>query len=302
MFSTLKARLLLGLYVFLILCIPIGAYLVSTQKTVSSKASEGTSSATLKPISKGKGLAATSSAQQLLNSLKSSDSSSPLLDDLNSSDTSSPTIATSFGPTLSLKVKLEGSPENNQTTKLFVGILEGTLTSNPKFILNFSLNIPADGSYSNLSLAGLTSGSTYTALIKGAAQIASSSEFTMTPNVTNLNSGSAINLTTGDLNEDNTINSADYSIVKSLLGISQSSSKWNNNVDLNKDGVINLLDLLIVSNNLGKTGASGVWISPLSKTATSSGGLREEATSSSRLPVGSTTDGSTTGYWMWIPK
>lgn len=299
MFSSIKVRLILGFYVFLVLCIPVGAYLVSTQKTVSSRASEGTPSASLKPftIPKKSSTASTasSSAQQLLSQLEADLLPSP--SPISTAETSSPTIATSFGPTLSLKVTLEARPADNQAVKLFVGIVEGSLTSNPKFILNFSLDLPASGSYSNLSLAGLNSGSTYTALIKGAAQIASSSEFTMSPNVTTLNSGSAINLTTGDLNEDNTINSADYSIVKALLGTSQSSSNWNSNADLNKDGVINIFDLAIVSNNLGKTGASGVWTSPLN-IATSSGGLTE-ATS---LPVGSTSDGKTTGYWMWIPK
>lgn len=294
MFSSIKARLILGLYVFLVLCIPVGAYLVSQQQTVKSRASEGTPSASLKPFTQPKRSpitsTASSSAQKLLSQLEADllPSPSPIstTDDL---ETSSPTIATSFGPTLSLKVTLEGRPENNQAVKLFVGIVEGSLTSNPKFILNFSLDLPANGIYSNLSLAGLTSGSTYTALIKGAAQIASSSEFTMSPNVTSLNSGSAITLTTGDLNEDNTINTADYSIVKALLGITQSSSNWNNNADLNKDGVINIFDLAIVSKNLGKTGASGVWTSPLN-IATSSGGLIEDAR------------GGTTGYWMWIPK
>lgn len=290
MFSTLKARLVLGVYVFLILCIPVGAYLVSQQQTVRSRASEGTPSATIKPLSKPKTTSASSSAQQLLSQFEADllPSSSPI-STADTLETSSPTIATSFGPTLSLKVTLEGRPADNQAVKLFVGIIEGALTSNPKFILNFSLDLPANGSYTNLSLAGLTSGSTYTALIKGAAQIASSSEFTMSPNVTNLNSGSAINLTTGDLNEDNTINTADYSIIKAILGTSQTSSNWNSNADLNKDGVINLLDLLIVSNNLGKTGASGVWTSPLN-TATASGGLTEEAR------------GGTTGYWVWIPN
>lgn len=283
MFATLKSRLLLGLYIFLILCIPVGAYLVSQQQTVKSRASEG--STTLKPSPKAspkpKSSSSSSTAKELLNALGSSELSSSPTPEL---ETDSPTIATSFGPTLSLKVTLEGSPEDNQTTKLFIGIVEGTLSTNPKFLLNFSVNLPANGTYSNLSLAGLTSGSKYTALVKGASQIASSAEFIMSPNVTNLNSGSAINLKSGDLNEDNTINSADYSIVKALLGTTSTSANWNGNVDLNKDKVINSLDLLIVSKNLGTTGASGVWISPLN-IATPSGSL---------TPQG--------GYWIWVPK
>lgn len=282
MFTTLKMRLLLGLYVFLILCIPVGAYLVSQQQTIKSRASEASPSASLKTIPKP----TTSPAKELLSALESSDFLPSPAPEANTS----PTIATSFGPTLSLKVSLEARPADNQATKLFVGIAEGSLSSNPKFLLNFSINLPADGTYANLSLAGLISGTKYTALVKGAAQIASSVEFTMSPNVTNLNEGLAINLKTGDLNEDNTINSADYSIVKALLGTSKSSSNWNDNVDLNKDGVINTVDLLIVSKNLGQTGASGIWVSPLNKNATPSGSLTQEAT------------GSTSGYWIWIPK
>lgn len=282
MFTTLRMRLLLGLYVFLILCIPVGAYLVSQQQTIKSRASEASPSASLKSSPKP----ITSPAKELLSALESSDFLPSPAPEANTS----PTIATSFGPTLSLKVSLEARPADNQATKLFVGIVEGSLSTNPKFLLNFSVKLPSDGTYTNLSLAGLTTGTKYTALIKGAAQIASSVEFTMSPNVTNLNEGLAINLKTGDLNEDNTINSADYSIVKALLGSSKSSSNWNDNVDLNKDGVINTVDLLIVSKNLGQTGASGIWTSPLNKNATPSGSLTQEAT------------GSTSGYWIWIPK
>lgn len=296
MFSSLKVRIILAIYILLILSIPIGAYLVSQQKTFKSRASEETTDQKLKASPKPRitNSSATSSAKQLLNALNSSGLSTST-----ESESSSPTIATSFGPTLNLKVKLEGRPENNQSIKLFIGIVEGSLSANPKFLLNFSVNLPVDGTYSNLSLAGMSVGTKYTALVKGAAQIASSSEFTMSPNVTDLNEGNTIILTTGDLNEDNTINSADYSIVKGLLGKTKTSSNWNENADLNKDGVINSLDLLIVSNNLGKTGASGIWVSPLNKTATSSGALTEEA---EKLPVGSTLNGSDSGYWIRIPK
>lgn len=282
MFSTLKMRLLAGLYVLLILSIPVGAYLVSQQQTIKSRASEASPSASLKSSPKP----TISPAKELLSALESSDFLPSPAPEANTS----PTIATSFGPTMSLKVSLEGRPADNQATKLFVGIAEGSLSTNPKFLLNFSVNLPADGSYTNLSLAGLTTGTKYTALVKGAAQIASSSEFTMSPNITNLNEGNTINLTTGDLNEDNTINSADYSIIKALLGMNSKSANWNENADLNKDGVINTVDLLLVSKNLGQTGASGIWISPLNKNATPSGALTQEAT------------GSTSGYWIWIPK
>lgn len=296
MFSTLKLRLLLGLYVFLVLSIPVGSYLVSQQRTVvKSSASEEKSKPSIKPSVKPKtspAAAKATSSEQLLNLLESqTPSPSP---SSSTSESDSPTIATSFGPTLSLKVSLEGRAADNQTAKLFVGIIEGVLSTNPKFILNFTVDLPKDGIYTNLSLAGLTVGTKYTALLKGDAQIAASSEFTMSPNISNLNSGEVISLTTGDLNEDNTINSSDYSIVQKALGSTQQSSNWNALADFNKDGVINTFDLAIITKNLGKVGASGTWTSPLPQTATPSGSLS--------LPVGAALDGSTTGYWLWIAK
>lgn len=282
MFSTFKLRLLLAVYIFLILSIPVGAYLVSEQKTVTSRASEEIPLPSQKPFPSPPSTPKALPTEELLKTLELE------------SEPPSPTIATSFGPTLSLKAVLEGRPKDNQATKLFVGIVEGTLSTNPKFLLNFTIDLPADGSYGNLSLAGLSVGTKYTALLKGSAQLAQSVEFTMAPNVSNLNSGQAINLFTGDLNDDNTINSADYSIVKGLLGQNSKSSNWNDNTDLNKDGVINTLDLSIVSKNLGKVGASGIWTSPIDKSATPS--------ASTNLPVGSALDGSNSGYWLWIPK
>ncbi|TSC86372.1 MAG: Uncharacterized protein G01um10147_895 [Microgenomates group bacterium Gr01-1014_7] len=274
MFSSLKLRLLLGVYVFLILSIPVGAYLVSQQQTVKSRASEIAPKPTVKPTPK----VATSSAKLSLLSIP--DEATP--------EPSSSTIATSFGPTLSLKAALEGRPVDNQATKLFVGIIEGTLSANPKFILSFSINLPISGTYTNLSLAGLISGTKYTALLKGPAQIATPSEFYMAPAVTNLNDGEAVNLITGDLNEDNIINSADYSIIQKAFGSTSKSSNWNGTADFNKDGVINAFDLSIVAKNLGKTGASGLWTSPIPKAATPSGAINP-----SDNPQG--------GYWLWIP-
>lgn len=266
MFSSFKQRLLLGIYIFLILSIPVGAYLASQQQTVKSRASEATPKPTVKPSPK---IASPSAKLKLLEIPE--DEPEP----------SSPTIATSFGPTLSLTVNLEGRPAGNQTTELFVGIVEGAIAKNPKFLLSFNIDVPASGSYSNLSIAGLLAGTTYTALLKGPAQIASGVSFTMSPTVTNLQSGEAINLTSGDLNEDNTINSSDYSIVQKAYGVTSKSSKWNGNADFNMDGVINAFDLSVVAKNLSKTGTSGVWTSPV---ATASGSL---------TPQG--------GYWLWIP-
>ncbi len=196
---------------------------------------------------------------------------------------SSPTIATSFGPTISMKVNLEGRPVDNQSTKLFVGIFEGNLTSNPKFILSFSVDLPKDGTYANLSLAGLTAGNSYTALLKGSTQIATSIAFIMSPTVTNLNNGQSLNMLTGDLNEDNVVNASDLAIAQKALGATSKSTNWNENVDFNKDGIINSFDLIIISQNMDKAGASGTWTSPIPK-------------------VGSPAGSAQGGYWVWLPK
>lgn len=274
MFSTFKQRLLLGVYVFIVLSIPIASYLVSEQQTVKSQASE-TNKAFTKPTPKPSPKLKESPAKELLSmseqAVNTPGESEP------TPGVSSPTIANSFGPTLSLKANLEGRPVNNQTTKLFIGIMEGSLIANPKFLLSFSVNLASDGSYSNLSLAGLSVGSKYTALLKGSSQIATSSAFIMSPTVTNLNEGEPLNMLSGDLNEDNTINSSDYAIVQKALGTK------NDMADFNKDGLVNTFDLGFVTRNLGKTGASGSWTSPLPKTATPSGSL------------------ATGGYWIWIP-
>lgn len=291
MFSTLKQKLLLGIYIFVILSIPIGAYLVSQKQIFKSSATEEK-----KPTVKQSPKPSSSSAKQTLldlakqNLATQSSTQSPTP----SSEASTPTIAISFGPTLFVKAQLEGRT-SDQSTKLFVGIIEGTLSSNPKYILNFSVNLPSSGEYSGLSLAGLTVSSTYTALVKGQSQLATAVSFTMAPNETKLNSGSAVSLTSGDLNDDNTINSTDLGIMKSALGSTSSSSNWKWIADINKDGVVNIIDYSILYKNMGKIGDSGIWTSPI-PTASSSAQLQENV-----LPVGSP-DGPSQGYWIWIPK
>lgn len=281
--------MILGIYIFLLISIPVGTYLASQYQTVQSRAQEVKPA---KPVAKVTPKPTVSPAKQLLGS---SQVTSP---DQTSSPTPTPAssteVATSFGPTLSLKAVLEGRPAGNQTTKLFVGIVEGTLTANPKFLLSFSVNLPASGEYSNLSLAGLNPGSRYTALLKGAAQIATASAFTMSPAVTSVNEGQPLALLSGDLNDDNAINSADYSIAQKALGATAKSSTWNESADLNKDGVINAFDLGIIAKNMGLIGASGAWTSPIPKTSTPSASLNTPA-------VGSPDEG-TNGYWLWIPK
>lgn len=290
MFSTFKQKVLLLGYIFILLTIPVGSYLVSQYQTIKSSAAE---QKTTKPVAKVTPKPKTSPAKELLGSsltaVSQGISASPL-----PSPSEAPAVATSYGPTLAFKVTLEGSPTDNQATRMFVGIAEGTLSSNPKFLLSFTVNIPASGEYSNISLAGLTPGTQYTALLKGASQIAASVTFTMSPSVSNLNSGDPINLLSGDLNDDNTINNTDYLLAQKALGSTLQSSNWNANADLNKDGVVNIFDLAIITKNKGQTGASGTWTSPIPKTATPSAGLN-----SPDAPIGGP---SGTGYWVWIPN
>ncbi len=68
---------------------------------------------------------------------------------------------------------------------------------------------------------------------------------------TQVNSGTALtvgNFKAGDFNDDNTINSLDYSIL---------NSHYNQNfsqADINKDGIINSFDFAILKNNYNKSG------------------------------------------------
>ncbi len=295
MFSTLKERLMLGVYIFILLSIPVGTYLVSQNQTYKSQAKEQKSA---KPKVVVPPKPTTSPAKQLLDSSQKTAGIAVEVTPTPSSSpsSSSPEIATSFGPTLSFKITLEGKPKGSYGTKLFVGISEENLTTNPKFLLTFMVDLPASGEYSNLSLAGLTPGSRYTALLKGSAQIATSSAFTMSPVVTNLNEGEVINLLSGDLNDDNVVNSADHSIAQKAFGSTSNSANWNENADFNLDGVINAFDLIIITKNMGQVGASGAWTSPLPKVATPSASLTSPPVGGPAMPDGSK------GYWIWIPS
>lgn len=207
-----------------------------------------------------------------------------------------------FGPTLNFKLKIGGRPEGKQATDLFLGVAEGNPTNNPTYLLSFNVDVPDSGEYKGLSLAGLTQGSKYTAYLKARAQIATTSAFLLKPSVTDIG---VLNLLTGDLNEDNIINSADYSIIKGAFGTNSKSKNWNQIADFNLDGVINNFDLIIVIKNFNKTGQSGPYFSttPTASSsgipaATSSGSLFRESSRGGvleRIPgVG--------GYWLWVPE
>lgn len=294
MFNTLKQRLFLSVYITLILSIPIGAYIISQDSEKKPSYQDKLilkQTITQGPISSPP----TKSVQGV---------SKTLAEEPIPTAEPSPAVATLFGPTLNFKVQIEGRGKDNQTGRFFIGILEGALKTNPKFLLSYTLNLPASGEFSGLSLAGLETGTVYTAILKGPAQIATSSAFTLSPTTTTLNSGNPIFLTSGDLNEDNVINTSDYSFIRNILGASEGSSNWNENADFNKDGIINTFDAGIIVKNLGKTGASGAWIS----STQALGGTSNEATPSA-LPSGSaeqpiqtkSPDGSK-GYWIWVPK
>lgn len=287
MFFTFQQKLLLVAYIIIILSIPVGSYLVSQSQTLKSKAAGP--KPTIAPITKVTPTPKTTLSTTLEELVKKTPTPSP-------DTTSSPTVATSFGPTLSFKVTIEGRPKDNQAGKVFVGIMEGSLSLNPKFLLSFMVDVPASGEYGNLSIAGLTPGNKYTALLKGSIQIATSSAFIMSPAESKLQNGATFNLISGDFNEDNIINTADYSIAQKALGSTPASSNWNASTDLNKDNIINSLDLSLMIKNLGRIGDSGVWTSPIPKSATPSANLSPDSP-----PVGGPGE-STNGHWIWVPN
>lgn len=287
MFETLQQKIIVGVFVFLLLAIPIGAYLVSQRQ--EGKASAQGPGKPITQISSDSGqLSPLEQIKQLTDAIKeASPTATPL------------TTATTYGPTMNLKLIIEGRPAGKQASKVFIGISDGgSATTTPKYVLSFTIDLPDSGLFSGLSLAGLTAGSRYTAYIKGPAQIATSSAFTMSPSITYLNNLQPINLKTGDLNEDNVINSADYAIAKASLGAIAGMPLWNDNIDFNRDGVINSFDLAIILKNMSQTGQSGVWGSPIpaSKSASlitspGTGGLSSN-----------TLDSTPSGYWIWVPK
>lgn len=255
-FYTFREKLLIGFYILLILSIPLGSYLWAqqTKKAYLSPPAPKTKLSEVQPVTKEieplppqKGVKGISLSNVLSD------------EEVTSTPQPSTSVTALFGPTLSFKIKIEGRPDNDQSTKLFVGIAEGSVSTNPSFLLSFSIDMPPSGEFGGLSLAGLQTGRLYTAILKGPAQIASSSAFVASPIKATLNSGSPLLLTSGDLNEDNLINKQDYSLAQQSLGSTKDSNDWNENADFNKDGVINTLDLGIIIKNLGKEGASGSW-------------------------------------------
>lgn len=280
-------------FVLLIFSIPLGTILVKQSQIFNSGAAGPTkpTPSANKTATIPKEVPAISPVGELEKYLSSSSA--------NTSPTTSPTPTNapslSFGPTLNIKINIEGRPQGKQSTKAFVGIAPGaTASAQPKFLLSFTVDFPDSGSFDGLSLAGLDRTSIYTAYIKGPSQIDSAATFSLGPAATSLNEGQPITLLSGDLNDDNTINAADYIIAKALLGKKASDPEFNIRVDFNQDGMINAFDLSYITKNFGKTGNSGTWYSP-APTASSSA-----IPSTTPTPAtGSTMQ--TGGYWILIP-
>lgn len=281
----------LAVFFLVLVSIPISFSLVKSTQIFKSRASEGTKTPTLQTVTQPHEVPATSPLADLKKQLESS---SPISVTPAPSDSSAANLA--FGPTLNFKIVIEGRPVSRYEGKVFVGIIAGPAAANPKYLLTFTVDMPSSGIFNGLSLAGLSPGSSYTAIIKGAAQIAAASAFVMTPNETNLNNGQPLNLLTGDLNDDNVINSADLAIAKAAYGATPSSPNWSPRADFNMDGVINNFDLAYIMKNFGQSGDSGAWYSPPPSVATAAGGL------SGGVNVSTPHSTPSGGYWMWIPS
>lgn len=270
-----STRVFLIIIIVLVIIIPTSSFIIVQRSSVKSPAKSSPT-----PFASPKEVPKITPIQEL------EEASEGMAAQSKQQTTPSPSVQISFGSTLNFKTNLEGRPKDDHSAKIFLGIASGQPTNNPTYLLSFLIDMPKSGAFQGLSIAGLTQGSTYTAYLKGPSQIASASAFTVRPTVADLG---LFNLITGDLNEDNTINSSDYSIAKAALGATPSSQKWNKNIDFNLDNIINSFDLGIITKNLGKIGSSGVWVSPPPPPATQSGVLEAPNT------------GSTEGYWLYIP-
>ncbi len=175
--------------------------------------------------------------------------------------TPTPSLNSDTGPTLSLTIKVEGYPIKDQSAEMFVGIGQGSPTVKPIYLLSYTISVPSSGQFSGISLAGLDNGSTYTAYIKGPSQIDKAISFTISGGNVVLNNNLPIDLISGDLNEDNTIDDKDLSLIKGILGTKAKDPGFNPHADMNKDQIINTIDLGYVLKNKGKIGDSGVWFS-----------------------------------------
>lgn len=280
-----KTLFLVGGFLLIAAAIPFTAVALKQTQVFRSQASEikVASSSAQKIISKE--VPKTSPLDELSKLLQSSPALSPTASSSGNLSTGQPTptpyMNLGFGPTLNVSINIQGRPMGKQAARVFIGLASNTPIKKPTYLLTFTIDFPEDGIFRGLSLAGLNPGSTYSIYIKGPGQIDSAASFVMSPTESSINSGQPMLLFSGDLNDDNMVNSADYTIAKNLYGITPTSKTWNKNADFNRDNVINTYDLGYITNNLGKIGASGTWFSP---------------------PPVSTSSGSPSGgYWLWVP-
>lgn len=295
MFKSKAEKILLFLIIFLVIAIPIVSYVISIRFKADTEGSTQGESSRAVSFSPGPvEVPPTSPLTELKNNLEAQSSPKP-----NTSTT--PNVQVNLGPTLSFKANLEGRPSDNQAGKVFVGIASGQPTGAPQYLLSFLVDVPANGMFSNLSLAGLSIGSTYTAYLKGPSQIATSSAFILKPTATDLGQ---VTMLSGDLNDDNVINNADAGIIRPILGARPNSTNWNPKADINADNVINNFDLGFITKNTGKVGASGAWtVQP--QVSTPSAEMIHSAPSehSGQFIGGPESPGDKSGgYWMWVPK
>ena len=67
--------------------------------------------------------------------------------------------------------------------------------------------------------------------------------------------GHAFDLMNGDVNGDNTVNTADFLKVRAAFGSRSGDGNWNASADLNGDGTVGVQDFLIVRKNFGRSGS-----------------------------------------------
>jgi hypothetical protein len=290
-----REKIILATIIALILLIPLSSLVIAQRINSQNLASKASTEKTPLETSPS-GSTLSSSLDELKKNLGATS------DEITTDNSSS---QLSFGPTLTFSINIEGRPSTNQAAKLFLGLAQGGITTSPQYLLSFKVSVPSTGTPPSVSLAGLTQGTTYTAYIKGPSQIATSSSFLVRPTETNIGT---LNMISGDLNEDNIIDTQDLTIINALLGTTPNSSNWNPNADLNSDGVVNSFDRGIVQKNQGKIGAGGPWYSKISQLATplttppaiGSPSATLTATDSAK-PSGSLSEHGG-GYWMWVPE
>lgn len=310
---TTKHKIILASLVFLVILIPIISFIVSYRfkAQFNSNASTGDKTPTIEDLSIKPIIDNPVPQKTLLEELKEDLEKEPTPSAEKDEESEGLGTTLSLGPTLTFKLNIEGRPKSNMSEpKLFVGIASGQAVSNPQYLLSFTVEVKEDGTpKEELPISGLTTGDTYTAYIKGQTTLTAASTFSVKPTTSNIGT---INLSTGDLNDDNAIDQKDKDILLAAFGSREGSSKWNPLADFNLDGIINTADLALITKNMNKNGASGPWYSKLAPSATSS--ATPSASPSSGGPsrnslspgeAGGPRDiipSGQNGYWMWVPS